>query len=294
MKEKYDKVFNNLKFIFMKEKTFFSRAILMGAVLTLSGAKTLGSTNYVSNCVDITPAELSFDQSSINFDSIRYAYVSDDDIIELETCEGSSVTDIKNLFAIDNRLYVHSGNQLHVFGFDGEYLFDISKNDTIAEENNAISDVVEKNGKLYVDNGKELLCFSREGDLLSTQDFNNLGKNDETHLKKGPNASNETNFRENDIVFGNHKEAIPGVPGFYQIYNGSIFFVFQVSSAETCLCQYNLLTHQSKLYHYNIRNRNLVQRTFFRIIDGVVYIEFRDEEDNAQNPFLLKIELSEL
>lgn len=277
----------------MKSKASLLRTFLMASSLTLCGVEAFGSI-----CNVINPAEISFDQSSLNFDSIQYVYVSDDDVIELETCEGSLVSDINNLFTIDNCLYVHSHNSLHVFDFTGEYMFDISENDSIMEDGNTISNVYERNGRLYIDNGKDLLCFSRDGELLSSQNLANYGINDQNSpvlpypVQKGPNVSD--NMYACDMVTSNHSEPIPGVPGDYQICDGSLYFVFQVSSAETCLCRYNLTNHQSKLYHFNIKNRNLIQRSFFKIIDGVAYIEFRNEEDNTQNPYLYMIRLSDL
>lgn len=276
----------------MMRKASLVRTILMASSLTLCNVEASGSI-----CNVINLAEISFDQSSLNFDSIQYVYVSDDDVIELETCEGSFVSDINNLFTIDNCLYVHSRNFLHVFDFTGEYMFDISESDSISEEN-TISNVCENNGRLYIDNGKHILCFSRDGELLSSQKLANYGLNDLisfTHpysAQKGPNALDD--MCVNDIVTSNHTEPIPGVPGNYQICDGSLYFAFQVSSAETCLCRYNLTTHQSKLYHFSIKNRNFIQRSFFKIIDGMAYIEFRNEEDNTQNPSLFKIKLSDL
>ena len=273
----------------MKKIFSFQRVAWMAASLVLCNAASFGST-----CMDIDLAEVSFDQSSLNFDSIQYVYVPDDDFIELETCENSLVPSINNLFAIDNCLYVHSRNFLHVFGFDGEYLFDISENDSVTEVENTISNVYERNGNLYIDNGKGILCFSREGELLSFRSFNNVSRNEESQYptQKGPNASNDMFF--DDVVLSDNKEYIPGVPGAYQVCDGSLYFTFQVSSAETCLCQYNLSTHRSKLYHFSINNRNYIQRSFFKIIDGIAFIEFRNEEDNTQNPFLFKISLSDL
>lgn len=277
----------------MKSKASLLRTFLMASSLTLCGVEAFGSI-----CNVINLAEISFDQSSLNFDSIQYVYVSDDDVIELETCEGSLVYDINNLFTIDNCLYVHSRNFLHVFDFTGEYMFDISESDSLMEDGNTISNVYERNGCLYIDNGKDLLCFSRYGKLLSSQSLANYGMNDQNStvhpypVQKGPNVSD--NMYACDIVTNNQSETIPGVPGNYQICDGSLYFVFQVSSAETCLCRYNLTNHQSKLYHFNIKNRNLIQRSFFKIIDGMAYIEFRNEEDNTQNPSLFKIKLSDL
>ena len=276
-------------------KASLVRTILMASSLALCNVEAFGSTCNVFN-----PADISFDQSSLNFDSIQYVYVSDDDVIELETCEESLVSDINNLFTIDNCLYVHSHNFLHVFDFAGEYMFDISENDSITEGNNIISNVYEKNNCLYIDNGKEFVCFSRDGELLSSQNHANYGLNAQDSpvrpypTTKGPNVSDEVFDGGNSMDFNNRKEPIPGVPGNYQICDGSLYFAFQVSSAETCLCRYNLTTHQSKLYHFSIKNRNLIQRSFFKIIDGMAYIEFRNEEDNTQNPYLYKIRLSDL
>lgn len=279
----------------MKKICSFQRIACIAALLALCNVEAFGST-----CNVINPAGISFDQSSLNFDAIQYVYVSDDDVIELETCEGSSVTDINNLFAIDNCLYVHSHNFLHVFDFEGECLFDISENDSIVEGNNIISNVYEKNSCLYIDNGKELVCFYRDDELLSSQGFANYGLNDQNTsvhsypMAKGPSALSEMLDGGNSLDFNNHKDPIPGVPGNYQICDGSLYFVFQASSAETCLCKYNITSHKSRLYHFSFKNRNLIQRSFFKIIDGVAYIEFRNEEDNTRNPFLFKIKLSDL
>ena len=276
----------------MMRKASLVRTILMASSLALCNVEASGSI-----CNVINPADISFDQSSLNFDSIQYVYVSDDDVIELETCDESSVSDINNLFTIDNCIYVHSHNFLHVFDFAGEYMFDISESDSISEDN-TISNVYENNGRLYIDNGKDLLCFSRDGELLSSQYIANYGMNEQNSsahpysVQQGPNASGDMYI--NDILTSNHTEPIPGVPGNYQICDGSLYFAFQVSSAETCLCRYNLSSRQSKLYHFSIKNRNLIQRSFFKIIDGMAYIEFRNEEDNTQNPSLFKIKWSDL
>jgi hypothetical protein len=144
------------------------------------------------------------------------------------------------------------------------------------------------------------VCFSRDGELLTSQNLYNYSHNNQdtpVHpypAAKGPNASEEMFNSGCAMDLNNHKDPIPGVPGNYQICEGSLYFAFQASSAETCLCRHNLTTHQSELYHFCIKNRNLIQRSFFKIIDEVAYIEFRNEEDNTQNPLLFKIKLSDL
>ena len=274
----------------MKKIFSFQRVAWMAASLVLCNAASFGS-----NCMDIDLAEVSFDQNSLNFDSIKYVYVSDDDLIKLETCKGSLVSEINNLFTINNRLYVHSHNSLHVFDYNGAYMFDISENDSDGED--SVSNVYERHGDLYIDNGSELSCFSSNGELLSSHTFKNIsseGVNLPVHpcpSKKGPNISDDIYTRYTDIC--SNSVHIPGIPDNYQINDSLLYFTYQVSSTKNCLCQYNPSSRQSRLYHFITNNSNLTQRSFFKIMDGVAYIELRNE-GTAQNPFLLKIELSKL
>jgi len=83
-------------------------------------------------------------------------------------------------------------------------------------------------------------------------------------------------------------------PDYYQQYEGSSYFMSQTSTDEPCFCQFNISTHQTKMFHFNLKNRNFTQRSFFKIIDGLVYIEFRNIENNSQNPMFFKLKLSEL
>jgi hypothetical protein len=163
------------------------------------------------------PVSTELEHLELNFDSIQEVYVSDDDIIELETSDSTLLSGISNLFVIDNCLYIHSDNVIRVFDFTGEYLFD---------------------------------------DIESSR--------------------------------------IMGKPDYYQQYDSSIYFMQQESTDEPCLCKFNITTHQTRMYHFNIKNRNFVQRSFFKIIDGLAYIEFCNVENSSQNPLFLKIKLLDL
>ena len=81
---------------------------------------------------------------------------------------------------------------------------------------------------------------------------------------------------------------------YYQQYDGSTYYMRQSSTNEPCFCQYKITTHQTNMYHFNLKNRNFVQDTFFKIIDGIAYIEFRNVEDKNQNPMFFKLKLSNL
>ena len=276
----------------MKNNASLVRTFLMASSLTLCGVEAFGSI-----CNVINPAEISFDQSSLNFDSIQNVYVSDGDIIKLETCEGSLISDIKNLFTIDNNLYVHTHNSLHVFDNNGAYRFDISEGQSGEEDEDTISNVYERNGSLYIDNGSELSCFSSNGELLSSHFFNDTSSGGDSlpvhpyPLKKGPNISDDIYTRYADI--NNNTVHISGIPDNYQICDSLLYFTYQISTAKTCLCQYNPSSRQSRLYHFITSNSNQIQRSFFKIIDGMAYIEFRNE-DNSQNPSLIRVRLSDL
>lgn len=81
---------------------------------------------------------------------------------------------------------------------------------------------------------------------------------------------------------------------YYQQYDGSSYCMRQSPTNEPCFCQFNISTHQTKMFHFNLKNRNFVQSSFFKIIDGQAYIEFRSVEDKNQNPMFFKLKLSDL
>ena len=81
---------------------------------------------------------------------------------------------------------------------------------------------------------------------------------------------------------------------YYQQYDGFTYYMRQSPTDDPCFCQFNISTHQTKMYHFNIKNRNFAQSSFFKIIDGLAYIEFRNVEEKNQNPMFFKLKLSDL
>ena len=90
------------------------------------------------------------------------------------------------------------------------------------------------------------------------------------------------------------RSRIKGRPDYYQQYDSCIYFMRQNSAGGPYLCQFDITTRQTKMYRFNLKNRNFVQDTFFKIIDGIAYIEFRNVEDKNQNPMFFKLKLSNL
>lgn len=90
------------------------------------------------------------------------------------------------------------------------------------------------------------------------------------------------------------RSRIKGSPDYYQQYDSCIYFMRQNSAGGPYLCQFDITTRQTKMYRFNLKNRNFVQDTFFKIIDGIAYIEFRNVEDKNQNPMFFKLKLSDL
>lgn len=90
------------------------------------------------------------------------------------------------------------------------------------------------------------------------------------------------------------RSRIKGRPDYYQQYDSCIYFMRQNSAGGPYLCQFDITTRQTRMFHFNVKNRNFEQKSFFKIKDGIAYIEFCDIEDKTKNPLLFKLKLSDL